>query len=385
MLLTWHHTAWVVVMILLSGVIFSHKYFSFLDNNSKYREINIDGLRYLLASFVAMHHFIFSYNLLTINRWTLSVSQYPIEYFLGKFAVAIFFMLSGYLFINLCDKEKVPWFEFYTHRFFRIAPMTFIQSFACIIIAIYITRRNIDVSNIKDVIFNLSYWFDAGIVNKRPNLFGLDNSFAIMGGVTWTLKWEWILYFSLPLVFTINYKRNSTPILITILMILYYVVSKYEYYTSVYLSMFCIGGLCYYFKKNITPLSTKTLSYLTIIIFFVSYFLSYKQQPLTLLNSLVFGLFFLTIILGSDIFGLLKIKGIVRLGEASFSLYLLHSIFWYLLNKLMIKYNFIDDSIFYYSFSSIFWLVICFISILSYYFIERKFINISKNLFKTKF
>jgi peptidoglycan/LPS O-acetylase OafA/YrhL len=169
-------TLWGIVCIIMAGVIFSHKKFSFIDGAATaYREENLDGLRFLLASFVAFHHYIFSFEFFLKGTWTLT--GHPLESFAGKFGVSIFFMLSGYLFVNVVEKN-IDWFGFYIKRAARIFPMMTVSSLLCICIAIIIQRINGREFSLDGII----YWFDGGILNFRPNISGFNNTFLINGG-----------------------------------------------------------------------------------------------------------------------------------------------------------------------------------------------------------
>lgn len=73
--------------------------------------------------------------------------------------------------------------------------MAILSSAICIAIAIYLDDGTFDLSK---QIWNIVYWFDAGIYNLRMNVSSVPNASLINAGVTWTLFWEWAFYFSLP-------------------------------------------------------------------------------------------------------------------------------------------------------------------------------------------
>lgn len=371
----WLNSIWAISMILMSGAIFSAKCFSFVDTDTKAgRNTNIDGLRFLLASFVAMHHFVFSYNFTTVNRWYLQVSEYPLELFFGGFGVSIFFMISGYLFIDTCEKNT-NWAKLYINRFFRIAPMTFVSSLLCILIALMIQRNESYQLIINDII----YWFDAGVINNRPDLFGMNETKVIMGGVTWTLKWEWILYFSLPFLTYINRKEKTTALLLSILFIMYYIVCEFNYNVALYSSMFAMGAICK--KASGYNFNNRSLLNLLSILLLISCFVfSYESDGVKMSQSILYWLFFITICVGANLYGLLNISGFKRLGDASFSIYILHSTVWFVMNKIAINTGAIYNKPLYYTISSIAWFSICMISILSFHFVEKKFISIGRKV-----
>ncbi|WP_065649250.1 acyltransferase family protein [Pantoea eucrina] len=378
MLTTWHHTAWAFFSIMLAGVIFSSRIFSFMDKDvSAYRIKRMDGLRYVLAALVAMHHFVFSHNQVVLGNW--NIEGFFIEYFSGKFAVMIFFMISGYLFISVCEKET-DWIKLYVNRFFRIVPMATVSSLLCVVIAALL-QLHTGKFFFSD---NILYWFDGGIMNIRPDLFGYKKSFLLSGGVTWSLVWEWALYFSLPFIYFLNFRKNTIVLLLSIIFICYYALSKYEYRTALYIATFAIGALC----KKMTTLQDKInshekiFSWLSLPLFAACFAFGYKENPITLSITVMYGLFFYSICCGGKLAGVLEWKGFIRLGDASFSIYLLHSTFWFVMNKLANHFSLTSDISKYYLLSTLSWILICGVSCLAYHFIEIPFIKLGKRLVK---
>lgn len=56
------HFTWIIFCLLLSGAILNIFTKKNKEINDEKRELNIDGLRYILAGLVAFHHNEFSYN-----------------------------------------------------------------------------------------------------------------------------------------------------------------------------------------------------------------------------------------------------------------------------------------------------------------------------------
>lgn len=369
-----YHLLWAAFLIILSGGIFSTRFFSFIDKDIKETRMqNIDGLRYLLASFVALHHFIVGRNYTITGQW--KVPDNIFDTFAGQFGVIIFFMISGSLFVTLCD-QKTDWLKFYIKRFFRLVPMLSLSSVLCIGIAILLQVRS------GHFVYNDNFlnWFDAAVLNQRPDLFGFIHSFTISGGVTWTLYWEWMLYFSLPVLFIINIKKESLSLMIAILFICYYIYSKYDYSTSLFISSFAFGGLVRTISNKLAFKPTLSLNVLTIIAFVASIIFGCYNTPYTLTALIIYALFFFMICVGGNFFGLLTSAGFRRLGDASFSIYLLHPIAWFMMNKILLRFDLFEKPMWVLVASTISWLFICCISIMSFHYIETYFISLGKNI-----
>ncbi|HBD15350.1 MAG TPA: hypothetical protein DCZ58_09040, partial [Salmonella bongori] len=84
----------------------------------------------------------------------------------------------------------------------------------------------------------------------------------------------------------------------------------------------------------------------------------------------------------ADIFGVLRLKGIIRLGDVSYSIYLLHGIFWFIMNKLIFSAGFENSQAIYYTASFLTWIFICVFSSIVYALLEVKFIHIGNIICK---
>ena len=97
---------------------------------------------------------------------------------------------------------------------------------------------------------------------------------------------------------------------------------------------------------------------------------SYSTAQMLILG-IPFGLF----VLGNSLHGLLENKGLKVLGEASFSIYLLHGIVIYSAFSLLKIYNFTDGAFADYAwYLPLIILTVSTVSVLTYWSIERPFI-----------
>lgn len=315
---------------------------------------------------VAYHHFIFSYNYSIGNGW--SIANYDTITFLGKFSVGIFFIISGYLFYGSIS-SKTEWKSFFIKRVLRIVPLCTLSSIICLIIAIYQGRDGFSISN---QFYNILYWFDGGLTNYRPDVSSLVNAGLINAGVTWTLVWEWMFYFSLPLLSLFIKDGNRLPLVISLIAICYYILPKYDYSTATYAALFSAGFLAKELKLKI---ESETILNILPIALLLGMFLSGNLSFTLPIIPFMF-IFFIISINRNSLFGVLRNKGVVRLGEASYSIYLLHGIGWFIMNNAMnvSKVNLIT----YLIISSVTLLMIMIVSSFTYKFIEIPFMNLGK-------
>ncbi|WGE27944.1 acyltransferase [Edwardsiella tarda] len=326
---------WASFVTLIITILMSSPLFSFIDRIDKRPLNHLDSLRALLAILVVFHHFFFNYFYSKTGEWV--IDGYYFFTFIGKFAVGIFFILSGYLFSTITINKLSWWVSFYKKRILRIVPMTIISSLACIAISyLYGTQAN-------ESIYNIVKWFDGGLFNERPSLFGLNNGNIINAGVTWSLTWEWRLYLAIPLislVIPLN-KRAIIGIAIAILASMLFVHTKIkhpEQGTIIYLAIFffSVGFFCMHLNsETIKKLQSSKIVQGTMVL--ALFTMPFMGEISTYIYPIFASILFLMICNGSTIFGLLKSKGLKRLGVISYSIYLLHGIFWYIGFKTIIS------------------------------------------------
>ncbi len=321
---------WVLALLCLIWVLFRTRLFQFLDHksNAKFRDEHLDGLRCFLALLVVFSHYPYSYAYFQGKVWSWeSIAEYPVFIKMGSFGVALFFMISGYLFASVQPKS---WLLFYQKRFYRIAPIFLLSSICCIVIAFYLQRNQIQTLDIQSTLNQIYLWFDLGIIGQKPTLFGFPDSYLINAGVTWTLFWEWAFYFSLPVLFLIRDKIGIIKLALAILFICIYFISLHRGFWSVLISFFTIGAVA----KELAPkiVISKKGCDLGIVLAILFMFAA-ADDIYNMVYLPVMAILFILIAMGGDIFGLLRAKAFVRLGAASYSIYLLHGIAWFGLNK----------------------------------------------------
>ncbi|WP_165790591.1 acyltransferase family protein [Lelliottia aquatilis] len=366
-------TIWMVIATLCIILLFNTRFFAFLDAEHLGREINKEliGLRFFLALGVVFHHYIFSYKFSLSGLW--ESRGFEFNCFLGPFGVGLFFVISGYLFYSVINSDT-NWPKLFVNRFFRIAPLCLVSSLVCVIIAIGMGGWHISDENARDII----YWFDSGVYNYRPDISSYKGADLINAGVTWTLYWEWLFYFSLPLLSLLVIKGGKLPLVISLLLISYYVFPYFNYNYAIYSALFSFGFLARDLSLKIK--SKIILNFGPIALFAgLLWALGYHvvgNKFLTLPALPFMTLFFIILINENSLFGLLRNKGVVRLGGISYSIYLLHGIVWFSLNHLVDTKS--VGVITYLMQSTLALVLIMLISVLTYKYIEIPFNHLGR-------
>ena len=324
----------LLVCIAVGGLLVKLKYFRFLDERSSRFE-SLDGLRGFLAISVFFHHFAVTYHWKIHGIWTKPPPEiYYLNY--GKVGVAIFFMITGFLFISKISKsnEKIDWPKLYESRFFRIVPL---YLFALALISLIVFHNSEYQLNSQPIDLLKQYirWmmFQGGSINNYPD------TNIIIAGVEWTLRYEWLFYFLLPVLSIALWKGNIYTNLAVVVTIIYLYIHPVAFviYPSADFStsnfiFFAVGGLASIIPKinniNINFVRSKTVSTIVLTLAFGCIF---YPHTFDLIHIAIISILFFLVVLGNDLFGLFRLKSTKLLGEISYSIYLLHGMVLYIL------------------------------------------------------
>ncbi|MDR7941109.1 acyltransferase [Enterobacter soli] len=338
----------------------------------------LDGVRGIAATMVAIHHSFFFYGYATFGIWSLNYLgkgrlQVIVDY-MGKASVSLFFMITAFLFWGkiLNSTKGINWQGFYIKRFFRIVPLYVVAVFLSFFYVIITIKTPF---TILPYLRDLFYWLTFDFVGT-PNINGFPFSGSIVAGVFWSLSYEWMFYFLLPVfsVFAVN-KRTSLFIIILMFSLsafVYVFNIQIKYWTQVHILCFIIGGSCAhinkYYPKVINMMRAPVLSVFAVAVFIAC--VTIFEAPYSHIPSMLIGVVFLIISSGNNVFGVLSLKLIKMLGTISFSIYILHGIVFTTLFSPMIR-----SGVSFPLAATITIPVIIAVSTISYIVIERPFIE----------
>jgi peptidoglycan/LPS O-acetylase OafA/YrhL len=372
----------LVILGITILVLSAKRGFSCLDTAPvahQHRLDSIDGLRGILASAVVFHHFVMTaYNL---KNGTSGLPPSPFYSFIGPGAVAVFFMITGYLFWGrLIDRQgNIKWLELYVNRVFRIYPL-----YLFLIIAYFIfVIRHVGLpaaQTMGQTVAQLSQWLFFGIVNQptpflnRPEYLGLV-------GQTWSLHYEWLFYMALPLLASFAREKATVAITGSALMFMLFANSVITDLAVVFIEHFLIGMLTASLLRSYPKLKGNGVIRSCIAIVAGALAIQVSGGPYTNQATVLLGISFFCVASGASAFGILTAAGTKRLGNISYSIYLLHGL---IINLLMQFPRYNANLVFT---TQRFWLVtlltyacIIAVSIATYYVIERGGINLGRRV-----
>jgi len=323
-------------------------------------ENNFDILRLMLAVLVFMMH----WNSLTQQNISNQI------FHMGEYAVDVFFIVSGFLIFWSFDNDSNKK-HFYIKRFFRIFPL-----YAILIIlqtVFFIIYSEGSVGEIVKYFISNIFFLNFLSPSVGNTLSGLARD--TLNGSLWTLKNEVLFYIFIPVLF-FYLKRFGLRFLLFLyaLSVAYMVISNslgHEKLLVLFpgqLRLFLVGIMLYVLfdkinKSNIYLLMP--ISLLLIILLRDNQYFDFSVYPILLGIVVIFVVYYLPVI---------KIKF-----DFSYSFYILH----YPIIQLSMYFG-VNSNHPFFSFITLFCMIL-FLSYLSEIYIEKRFIQIAKDIIKGRY
>ena len=291
------------------------------------RARGIDGLRGFLALSVVIHHAAIHRDFVLQGVWGVGGVSRP-YHAAGPIAVAMFFMITAFLFWSRVIREhgQSDWIGLFIGRLFRIAPVYLAAIFAMFAYIAVADRGELKTAPMA-LLHQVLGYMALGLVDA-DDVNGFPQTWLLLAGITWTLRWEWYFYASLPLIaFAARRPGWHLPFtLAAVLGITAWAVAAPCREASLTL-LFAIGMACASLRARgfILWAPPASLSAAAALLLAGAVLLSSADfgVPAAFLAG---GAFYVIAVTGNTMFGLLTSRAAVRLGEVSFGVYMLHGL-----------------------------------------------------------
>ncbi len=290
----------------------------------------LDGLRGFLALGVFFHHAAIYHEYLLYQQWRLP--PWGFYSLLGQVGVAMFFMITGYLFWSriVAERGRLDWLQLYIGRVFRIGPL-YLFAFAAVLVIVFARggwHLNVPAYQfLKGII----QWLSLGLL-RADDINNYKNTNLILAGVMWTLKYEWYFYLSLPvLALAASKPKIHLPFSAGALVIsLAYMGTHTEPAEmappSVCIALFLTGMTCGSLACNGMAAKIRdSLSSVIVGTLICTVFIAFNSCHNIGVTMLLGGIFYF-ISSGCSFFGLLTSRPARRLGDVSYGIYLLQGL-----------------------------------------------------------
>ncbi len=156
------------------------------------RFVAIDGIRGFLAFGVFVHHCGIMWGYSQTGMWSEPGHNFQNQ--LGKTSVAVFFMITSFLFWGrVVAKNGLDYRQFFISRFFRIYPLyVFVTLVICVAVG-FKTGWHLQ-EPLHRLMLEVVKWLGF----RTPDINNYIGTPLIVAGVTWTLLYEAWFYVSLP-------------------------------------------------------------------------------------------------------------------------------------------------------------------------------------------
>ena len=310
----------------------SHFYKTQSNLHSQTKFETIDGLRGFLALGVFFHHAAISQQYFRIGSWEIT-EEYPLYHFAASVGVSLFFMITGFLFWTkvIASNGQINTTHFFKSRINRLVPLYFFHVFIIIILAFSVQ----DFQLFEQPIIlskNILSWLAFGIL-KQPDINQALHTYAMDAGVIWTLAYEWAFYVALPLL-ACFWRGRSFFLMIVVIVSYGFLVPDV---TNI--KLFAYGMVAAYLVQNFslqTIVMTRWCSLIACLLLILAYQVMHFKAEL-------FFLFFMLVVYGNPLFGILTSTPAKLLGTISYSIYLLQGAVIYMVFHVINRYSFISE------------------------------------------
>ncbi len=306
-------------------------------NRSRYG--SLDGLRGLLSVGVFIHHSFTAYKYFVTGIWTWSSS--PIFNQLGQTTVALFFMMTGFLFTIKSMSAGIDWKSFYVARIARLFPLYGIVT-SVLFVVVFLLSNQIFHESVWTIIKEFVQWISFAYFG-RPDINKFPMTWTLIAGVNWSLRYEIIFYvFAVPALHLFS-KFVCTQKLLFFATILLSVLLEIHLYNGIssgdllFGTQFLCGITVAYAYKEPSVLRVMQSNYIRIIAGVAVLRLAFLNTAYNTPSILITLILFTAIIGGFSMGGLLKTPAAMWLGDISYGIYLIHGMILWLI-MFAIKY-----------------------------------------------
>lgn len=313
-------------MLLVARCLIELKPISATLTQSSNRYGALDGLRGILACGVLIHHSYAAYVYFTTGVWDWSNSA--ILNHLGQTTVALFFMITGFLFTIKASEPRIDWASLYIARLARLAPLYWLVVAAVFGLALLASGWQIK-EPLWMLIKELLQWM-AFVCFGRPDINGLPMTWTILAGVNWSLKYEVLFYVLAIPAIHVSSRYTSISVSFFIMLGLLAAVLGYRYMrpsgdeSTLYVAHF-LGGMlvarAFAMPRLKTAISTRAFQVTALAALAALLSMTHAQSALAVVATTVI---FASVVGGASLFGVLQTRAAIWLGDISYGIYLIH-------------------------------------------------------------
>jgi peptidoglycan/LPS O-acetylase OafA/YrhL len=288
----------------------------------------LDGFRGLLSVGVFIHHSFTAYKYFVTDKWDWSSSA--IINHLGQTTVALFFMITGFLFALKALSAKMDWSAFYVLRLARLLPLYAIVVSAVFTVVFFLSQ-GIFHESIWTIAMEFFQWLSF-VCLGRPDINEFPMTWTLIAGVNWSLKYEVLFYIlAVPALHFASKLLSPRSLLFVSLGLLSALLAIRLYQGGgdgavLYITHFLCGIVAAYAYKEprvFQVMQNKSFQLVAALsVLGLAFFPTAYGAPAILITIALFT----AVVGGFSMGGLLKLPAMLWLGDISYGIYLIHGL-----------------------------------------------------------
>ncbi|WP_417070263.1 acyltransferase family protein [Niveibacterium terrae] len=296
------------------------------------RQLSLDGLRGFLAIAVFCHHAAITWFFLLNGKWVLPPSRWLAH--AGSSSVALFFMVTAFLFWGrVLDKgNRLAWTELYLARLARLLPLYVFALLAMLVLCFELSGGRLQLPLLV-LAGQLGHWMLFTLI-QAPELNAVAASTQMLAGVVWSLRYEWMFYLALPVLALLTGAWRALGAAVFgggVLALLLWAGNPATFADWSRLLCF-VGGIiaAWWVRRPALRALARGPVAAVFALLALGGEIAFFDSPFATVPLLGLSVFFVVVASGNELFGLLRLRAAVWLGEISYSVYLLHGLLLWL-------------------------------------------------------
>lgn len=304
-------------------------------NESLSRDVQIDGLRSLLAFGVVVWHFFIIRDVIWKNESDWQPPQVSrLMSLTGGWTVYMFFAITAYLFVSKLLKTKEAgtgyWLKLYIGRCFRLIPVCAVATIVLLSIKPTLLQSVTNLTTLRNLLIMATASF-YGAFGRIGDVDEHKWEYLCPTGSHWTLSSEWSFYFLLPIAgLAFKPTRNLFWVALSLVMVLLVrhhnlrdlTVGNWPFVPGI------LVAIIVHKLRNVNFFSSRVFGFIGLFTIAAAPMLGNKLAYMAA-NTV----FLLALVYDNPVTSCLKKSLMTSLGETTYSLYILHGLVQYVTLK----------------------------------------------------
>lgn len=291
----------------------------------------LDGFRGVLAVGVFVHHSFVANVYFTTGQWEWTTS--PVLNHLGQTTVALFFMITGFLFALKAMSPRIDWKALYVSRVARLFPL-----YALIVLVVFAAVMALSGGVLRQppmLLFKELLQWLAFVCFGRPDINAFPMTQTLIAGVNWSLRYEVFFYaVAVPALFIASrWLTSRTMLLLSLAALAALLLVRFELQQVEGHLLFATHFLCgivvacaYRQPRWLASIQSAPFRWVAGASVLLLYLLVTANGSIAIVITLCL---FAAVVGGLSVFGLLHTRAALWLGDISYGIYLIHGLVLY--------------------------------------------------------